>query len=55
MVTEIDKHRYRVMWSEEGLQFVRRCTEFPSLSWFKIPPEAALKGVRAQVKLVVKI
>lgn len=54
MVPEIDKYSYRVMWSEEDQDFVGTCAEFPSLSWLKSSPEAALKGIRALVKSVVK-
>ena len=54
MVPEIDKYTYRVMWSEEDQEFVGSCAEFPSLSWLKSTPEAALKGIRALVKSVVK-
>ena len=54
MVPEFDKYSYRVMWSEEDQDFVGTCAEFPSLSWLKSSPEAALKGIRALVKSVVK-
>jgi len=54
MVPEIDKYSYRVMWSEDDQEFVGTCAEFPSLSWLKSSPEAALKGIRALVKSVVK-
>jgi len=54
MVLDIDKFTYRVMWSEEDEEFVGTCAEFPGLSWLKSTPEAALKGIRALVKSVVK-
>jgi predicted HicB family RNase H-like nuclease len=54
MVPEIDKYTYRVMWSEEDQEFVGLCSEFPSLSWLKPIPEAALKGIRALVKSTIK-
>ena len=54
MVLEADKYTYRVMWSEEDQEYVGLCSEFPSLSWLKTSPEAALKGVRALVKSTVK-
>jgi len=54
MVPEIDKYTYRVMWSEEDQEFVGLCSEFPSLSWLKPSPEAALKGIRALVKSTIK-
>ena len=54
MAPEIDKFTYRVMWSEEDQEYVGTCAEFPGLSWLKSTPEAALKGIRALVKSVVK-
>ena len=54
MVPEVDKFTYRVMWSEEDQEYVGLCTEFPSLSWLKPNPEAALKGMRALVKSTVR-
>lgn len=54
MALDIDKFTYRVMWSEEDQEFVGTCAEFPSLSWLNSTPEAALKGIRALVKSVVK-
>jgi len=54
MVPEIDKFTYRVMWSEEDQEYVGTCAEFPGLSWLEPTPEAALKGIRALVKSVVK-
>ncbi len=54
MVLKTDKYTYRVMWSEEDQEYVGLCSEFPSLSWLKTSPEAALKGIRALVKATVK-
>ena len=54
MVLEADKYTYRVMWSEEDEEFVGLCAEFPSLSWLKPRPEAALKGIRVLVESVIK-
>ena len=54
MVPEVDKFTYRVMWSEEDQEFVGLCVEFPSLSWLKPNPEAALKGMRMLVKSTVR-
>ena len=54
MVPEVDKFTYRVMWSEEDQEFVGLCAEFPSLSWLKPNPEAALKGMRMLVKATVR-
>lgn len=54
MVPEIDKFTYRIMWSEEDQEFVGLCAEFPSLSWLKENPEAALKGIMTLVKSTVK-
>ena len=54
MVLDIDKYTYRVMWSEEDEEFAGTCAEFPSLSWLKSTPEAALKGIRSLVKSVVQ-
>ena len=49
-----DKYSYRVQWSEEDQEYVGLCSEFPSLSWLKASPEAALKGIRALVKSTIK-
>ncbi|MHC4782780.1 MAG: type II toxin-antitoxin system HicB family antitoxin [Planctomycetota bacterium] len=54
MAPKVDKYTYRVMWSEEDQEYVGLCSEFPSLSWLKTSPEAALKGIRALVKSTVK-
>jgi predicted HicB family RNase H-like nuclease len=54
MALKVDKYTYRVMWSEEDQEYVGLCSEFPSLSWLKASPEAALKGIRALVKSTLK-
>ncbi len=54
MALEVDKYTYRVMWSEEDQEYVGLCSEFPSLSWLRATPEAALKGIRALVKSTIK-
>ena len=54
MALKIDKYTYRVMWSEEDQEYIGLCSEFPSLSWLKVSPEAALRGIRALVKSTVK-
>mgnify|MGYP001027451097 CR=1 FL=1 len=54
MVPKFDKYTYRVMWSEEDQEYVGLCSEFPSLSWLKASPEAALKGIRALAQSTVK-
>ena len=54
MALKVDKYTYRVMWSEEDQEYIGLCSEFPSLSWLKASPEAALKGIRALVKATVK-
>ncbi len=43
-------YTYRVIWSEEDLEFVGLCAEFPSLSWLEQDQEAALRGIVALVK-----
>lgn len=47
-----DKYTYRITWSEDDLEFVGLCAEFPGLSWLAKTPEAALKGIR---KLVLEV
>ncbi len=49
-----DRYTYRVTWSEEDNEYVGECVEFPSLSWLKPNPEAALKGMRTLVKSTVR-
>jgi len=50
MLPETDKYTYRVLWSEEGEEFVGLCVELPSLSWLAETSEEALIGIRAIVK-----
>ena len=54
MALKVDKYTYRVMWSEEDQEYVGLCSEFPSLTWLKASPEAALKGIRALVRSTIK-
>ncbi len=54
MALKADKYTYRVTWSEEDHEYVGLCSEFPSLSWLKASPEAALKGIRTLVKSTVQ-
>ena len=53
MAKAADRYTYRVTWSEEDDEYVGLCAEFPSLSWLKTSPEAALVGIRSLVKKVV--
>lgn len=46
MTTHIDRHTYRVLWSDEDGEYVGTCLEFPSLSWLDRTPELALTGIR---------
>ena len=48
-----DKYTYRVTWSEDDVEYVGLCAEFPSLSWLAQTPDAALKGVSTLVHEVV--
>jgi predicted HicB family RNase H-like nuclease len=48
-----DKYTYRVTWSEEDVEYVGFCAEFPSLSWLARTPEASLKGIRKLVSEVI--
>ena len=50
---EHDKYTYRVTWSEEDMEYVGLCTEFPSLSWLAGHPEDALRGIREVVGAAV--
>ncbi len=49
MAMKDDHYAYRVMWSEEDMEYVGLCAEFPSLSWLAETPEAALRGIRKVV------
>jgi len=53
MAKAVDRYTYRVTWSEEDNEYVGLCAEFPSLSWLEAEPEAALSGIRSQVRKVV--
>jgi len=53
MAMKNDHYTYRVMWSEEDMEYVGLCAEFPSLSWLAGTPEAALRGIRKVVAGVV--
>ncbi len=53
MALKNDRYTYRVTWSEDDLEYVGLCAEFPSLSWLAKGPEAALKGIRNVVAEVV--
>ena len=53
MALKNDRYTYRVTWSEDDLEYVGLCAEFPSLSWLAKGPEAALKGIRKVVAEVV--
>jgi len=53
MAMKNDHYTYRVMWSEEDMEYVGLCAEFPSLSWLSGTPEAALRGIRKVVAGVV--
>ncbi len=54
MALKNDRYTYRVTWSEDDNEYVGLCTEFPSISWLALTPEAALKGIRKLVADVVK-
>ncbi|MFC1816796.1 type II toxin-antitoxin system HicB family antitoxin [Thermodesulfobacteriota bacterium] len=54
MALKNDRYTYRVTWSEDDNEYVGLCTEFSSLSWLALTPEAALKGIRKLVADVVK-
>ncbi len=53
MTKNIDRYTYRVTWSEEDLEYIGLCAEFPSLSWLEKNPEKALSGIRKLVKSCV--
>lgn len=48
-----DHYTYRVTWSDEDMEYVGLCAEFPSLNWLSSSPEAALKGIRSVVARAV--
>jgi predicted HicB family RNase H-like nuclease len=49
MAKKVDRYTYRVTWSEEDLEYVGLCVEFPSLSWLEKSQEKALLGIRKVV------
>ncbi len=49
----IDHYTYRITWSEDDMEFVGLCVEFPSLSWLAATQNDALKGIRNIVLDVV--
>jgi predicted HicB family RNase H-like nuclease len=53
MALKNDHYTYRVTWSADDNEHVGLCAEFPSLSWLSKTPEAALKGIRKTVEVVV--
>ena len=54
MPIQSDRYIYRIIWSDEGKEYVGLCVEFPSLSWLAESPESALKGIREVVEDVIK-
>jgi predicted HicB family RNase H-like nuclease len=48
-----EHYTYRVIWSEEDLEFVGLCAEFPSLSWLDETQLKALDGITKLVKDIV--
>ena len=54
MAKDIDRYTYRVTWSEEDLEHVGLCAEFPGLSWLEKNPEKALAGIRKLVRSCVR-
>jgi predicted HicB family RNase H-like nuclease len=54
MALQNDRYTYRVTWSDDDNEYVGLCTEFRSLSWLALTPEAALKGVRKMVADIVQ-
>lgn len=48
-----DRYVYRVVWSEDDLEFVGLCAEFPSLSHLDKDRSQALNGILALVRDVV--
>jgi predicted RNase H-like HicB family nuclease len=49
-----DRYTYLLTWSEDDLEYVGSCVEFPSLSCLDKTPEAALKGIREIVQGIIK-
>ena len=48
-----DRYTYQITWSENGGEYIGKCLEFPSLSWFADAPESALSGIRMTVTDVI--
>ncbi|MFZ3130202.1 MAG: toxin-antitoxin system HicB family antitoxin [Desulfosporosinus sp.] len=48
-----DYYTYRIIWSEEDLEYVGLCAEFPSLSWLADTQEGALQGIKNIVSEVI--
>jgi len=42
-----DHYSYRVFWSQEDMEYIGLCAEFPSLSWLASTPVDALKGIQS--------
>ena len=38
MALKNDRYTYRITWSEEDMEYVGLCAEFPSLSWLAATP-----------------
>jgi len=49
LIIQNDYYTYRITWSNEDMEYVGLCAEFPSVSWLDKTPEAALKGIRKLV------
>jgi predicted HicB family RNase H-like nuclease len=54
MRDELSKYEYAVWWSEEDLEYVGTCIEFPSLSWLDKNRVKALNGIVHLVEEVVQ-
>ncbi len=53
MALKNDRYTYRITWSEDDIEYVGLCAEFPSLSQLSSTPESALKGIQKLVSEVV--
>jgi predicted HicB family RNase H-like nuclease len=49
-----ERYAYRVVWSEEDQEYVGLCAEMPSLSWLEKSQDAALRGIVAAAREVVR-
>ena len=47
-------YTYRVIWSDEDVEFVGLCAEFPSLSWLHATMAGALEGIATAVAAAAK-